>query len=78
MNTLQIEKIMENIKTEFIRMALPWTEFDENVRHLIMRMYLQTPELDWEEIKWLFMHYMETGDLNFSAAIKMARQRKYT
>ena len=75
MNTLQIEKMLENIKADYIRMARPWTEFDENVRHLIMRMYLETPELDWEEVKWLFVNYLKTGELNFPAAIKMARKR---
>lgn len=77
MNTLQIEKMLESIKDDYIKIARPWTEFDENVRHLIMLMYLQTPELDWEEIKWLFVNYLETGELNFPAAVKMARQRKY-
>ena len=77
MNYVQIEKMLENIKFDYIGMARSWTEFDENVRSLIMRMYLQTPELDWQEVKWLFVNYLETGVLNFPAAVKMARQRKY-
>lgn len=75
MNYVQIEKMLENIKADYIGMGRSWTEFDENVRSLIMRRYLQTPELDWQEVKWLFVNYLETGKLDFSAAIKMARRR---
>lgn len=75
MNYVQIQKMLQDIKTDYIEMGRPWTEFDGNVRNLIMRMYLETPELDWEEVKWLFVNYLKIGELNFSAAIKMARKR---
>lgn len=40
-----------------------------------MHLYYVIDWLDWEECKWLFIHYIETGILDFPEAQKMARRR---
>ncbi len=77
MNYIQIKEMLENIKADYIGMGRPWKDGEDVIIDLLLRVYLKHADIDYEEIKWLFMHYMETGELNFPAAVKMARQRKY-
>ena len=77
MNYVQIKKMLENIKTDHIAKGRPWRNGEDAIIDLLMRVYLKHVDIDHEEIKWLFMHYMETSELDFPTAIKMARKRKY-
>ena len=77
MNYVQIKKMLENIKTDHIAKGRPWKDDEDVIIDILMRVYLKHADIDHEEIKWLFVNYLETGELNFSAAVKMARQRKY-
>ena len=75
MNAVEIRKMLNNIKADFIGMGRPWHENDDSVIELLMSIYYQTAEIGWEEIKWLFVNYLQTGILNFPEAKRMAQVR---
>jgi hypothetical protein len=71
MNMIQIEKMCKNIYADYVGMGRKKNENDEVVLSLIMRQYAQT-EIDWEEVKFLWVRFLEKGTLDFSEANKMA------
>lgn len=75
MNAMQIRKMLLNIKADFVGMGRKWHGNDDSVMELIMQIYYQTPEIDWEECKWLWMEYLQKGVLDFPKATQMARER---
>lgn len=75
MNAMQIRKMLLNIKADFIGMGRNWHNNDNSVMELLMQIYYQTEIIDWEEIKWLFITYLEKGILDFPTAKKMATKR---
>lgn len=75
MNAMQIRKMLLNIKADFIGMGRNWHNNDDSVMELLMQIYYQTEIIDWEEIKWLFITYLEKGILDFPTAKKMATKR---
>ena len=75
MNTIQIRKMLNNIKADFVGMGRPWHKNDDSVIELLMSIYYQTAEIDWEEIKWLFINYLQKGIIDFPKAKKMAQIR---
>ena len=64
-----------NIKADFIGMGRNWHNNDDSVMELLMQIYYQTEIIDWEEIKWLFITYLEKGILDFPTAKKIATKR---
>lgn len=75
MNAMQIRKMLNNIKADFIGMGRPWHDNDDSVMELLMQVYYQTEIIDWEEVKWLFVTYLQKGILDFPTAKKMAIKR---
>ena len=75
MNAMQIRKMLLNIKADFIGMGRNWHNNDDSVMELLMQIYYQTEIIDWEEVKWLFITYLEKGILDFPTAKKMATKR---
>lgn len=75
MNAVEIKKMLNNIKADFIGIGRPWHENDDSVIELLMSVYYQTAEIDWEEIKWLFINYLQKGIIDFPKAKKMAQIR---
>lgn len=75
MNAVEIRKMLNNIKADFISMGRPWHENDDSVIELLMSIYYQTAEIDWEEIKWLFINYLQKGIIDFPTAKKMTQIR---
>lgn len=75
MNAVDIRKMLNNIKADFIGMGRPWHENDDSVIELLMSIYYQTAEIDWEEIKWLFINYLQKEIIDFPTAKKMAQIR---
>ena len=75
MNAVEIRKMLNNIKADFIGMGRPWHENDDSVIELLMSVYYQTAEIDWEEIKWLFINYLQKGIIDLPKAKKMAQIR---
>lgn len=75
MNAMQIRKMLLNIKADFIGMGRNWHNNDDSVMELLMQVYYQTEIIDWEEVKWLFITYLQKGILDFPTAKKMAIKR---
>lgn len=75
MNGMKIRKMLNNIKTDYVGMGRHWHENDDSILELLMSLYYQTEWLDWEEIKWLFVSYLDRGILDFPQAKKMAHKR---
>lgn len=73
MNTLQILGMCREIYRD-LRGKKVYTEPDQAVFNCIMRLY-NTTEIDWEEVKSLWIEYLEKGSLNIPVAIQSARQR---
>lgn len=74
MNTQEIVKICKNIYADYVGMGREKANEDKYILATIIYMYNHT-EIDWEEVKWLWMQYLEKGILDFSTAIFMARER---
>ena len=75
MNAVQIRKMLNNIKDDFIGMGRPWHKNDDSVLELLMSVYYQTVEIDYEEVKCLFINYLQRGIIDFPEAKKMALKR---
>ena len=73
MNTLQILGICKEIYRD-LRGKKVYTEPDQTVLNCIMRLY-NTTEIDWEEVKSLWIEYLTKGSLSIPATIQIARQR---
>ena len=73
MNTLQILGICKEIYRD-LRGKKVYIEPDQTVLNCIMRLY-NTTEIDWEEVKSLWIEYLTKGSLLIPAAIQIARQR---
>lgn len=74
MNTTQIIKMCKNIYADYRGMKRKALPEDSLVLNTIMRLY-NTTEIDWEEVKFLWMNYLEKGNLYISEAMEMARER---
>ena len=46
MNAMQIRKMLNNIKADFIGMSRPWHLNDDSVMELLMQVYYQTDCID--------------------------------
>ena len=77
MNAVKIRKMLDNIKADYIGMGRHWHTNDDSIMELLMTLYYQTEWMDWEEVKWLFVNYLENGILDFSQAKKMTYKRLY-
>ena len=75
MNERQINAMLNNMEKDYVGMGRKSVRQDKIVIDTIMRMYNATDWLDWEECKFLFSNYVETGVLDFPTAQKMARAR---
>lgn len=75
MNTTEILGMCKEIYRDYKGMGRKRNEMDDTVLACIMRMY-NTTDLDWEEIRWLWIRYLETGNLYFAEALEMARKRE--
>lgn len=74
MNMVQIQKMCVNIYRDYIGMGRRQNEMDKSVLSLIMREYCQSV-IDWEEVKWLWIQYLEKEILDIPEAIRKARVR---
>lgn len=73
MNTLQILGICREIYRD-LKSKKVYTEPDQAILNCIIRLY-NTTEIDWEEVKSLWIEYLIKGSLSIPAAIQIARQR---
>ena len=75
MNAIKIRKMLNNIKADYVGMGRHWHANDDSIIELLMSLYYQTEWLDWEEVKWLFVNYLDHGGLDFAQAKKIAHKR---
>lgn len=74
MNTTQIIKMCKEIYRDYRGMKRKPLPEDSLILDTIMRLY-NTTEIDWEEVKWLWINYLEKGNLYLSKAMEMAEKR---
>lgn len=75
MNTTEIISMCKEIYRDYCGMGRVRKDMDSLMLNCIIRQYNMTVELDWEEVKWLWVKYLEDGNLYFSDAMEMARKR---
>lgn len=74
MNTLQIYNMCKNIYADYLGMQRKALPEDLLILDTIIHLY-NTTDIDHEEVKWLWVGYLDTGNLYVSEAIEMARVR---
>lgn len=74
MNMVQVQKMLINVYRDYIGMGRRQSEMDKSVLSFLMQEYAQTC-MDWEEIQWLWIQYLEKGALDLPEAMKRARLR---
>lgn len=74
MNTQEMVKMCKNIYTDYTGMGREKANEDKHILATIIYIYNNT-EIDYEEVKWLWMQYLEKGILDFPTAIFMAKER---
>ena len=75
MNSIQIYKMCKEIYRDYTSMGRKANENDQLILAVIMREYNIDPYINWEEVKWLWIKYLETGNLYFAEARQMAEDR---
>ena len=74
MNATQISAMCKEIYRKETYLGREKQDYDKQILALIMYMYNHT-EIDYEEVKWLWMQYLINGKLDFPTAIQNARER---
>ena len=74
MNAPEIVAMCKNIYADYVGMGREKANEDKFVLATIMYMYNNTG-IDWEEVKWLWMQYLDKGILDFPTAIYIAEER---
>lgn len=74
MNAPEIVAMCKNIYAVYVEMGREKVNEDKFVLATIMYMYNNTG-IDWEEVKWLWMQYLDKGILDFPTAIYIAEER---
>lgn len=74
MNTIEIINMCKEIYRDYKGMNRKQLTEDSLILDTIMRLY-NTTEIDWEEVKWLWITYLDNGNLYISEAMEMARVR---
>lgn len=72
MSTIQIIEMCREISRNYVGRE---SRYDADILNIIISLYNRVSEIDWEEVRWLWVRYMETGNLYFSDAITMAKNR---
>ena len=72
MNTLGILKMMHEIYRSFTEMGRKTHYYDSEIKNFIISFYNRT-EIDMEEVKNLWIEYLDSGTLSLDKAIAYAR-----
>ena len=73
MNTIQILGMCKEIYRDLTGNRT-YKDTDKYIYDLLIRLY-NTTEIDWEEVKSLWIEYLTKGSLSFPEAFKQAKQR---
>lgn len=74
MNTPDITRECKMLYKEYLYDGRTKQNEDSYILSYIIHLYNNT-ELDWEEVRFLWLTYLEKGNLEISTAMQMARQR---
>ena len=72
MNTIQIIRTLKGIYADYTGKGRKACVADNVMLDEIIRMYNNVPELDFPEVKWLWINWLEKTELNCPEAIRMA------
>ena len=75
MNYKQIVDMVNEIYRDYKGMGRKGNDTDKYIAAIILRFYLRERDIDWEEVKWLWVEYLETGNLYLAEARGKAEQR---
>ena len=75
MNAKEIYKAMGNIANDYVGMGREKQAGDSAVLDVIMRVYYTDAHIDFEEVKWLWVNYLDFGKLDFPKAKQFAKER---
>lgn len=75
MSTLQILALCKTLYADCTAKGREVNPYDATILDTIIRVYNTITEIDHEEVMWLWVNYLETGNLLFSDAIRKGRQR---
>ena len=78
MNTLQIIRALKGIYADYIDKGRKACVADNVMLDEIIRMYNNVPELDFPEVKWLWINWLEKAELNCPEAVRLAWKRLYS
>lgn len=76
LNTLDMYGICHEIYRDFSG-EFVYSEIDETILNFIFRLY-NTTEIDYEEIKSLWIEWLTKGILSVNTQIQNARNRRYS
>ena len=74
MNTPEISKMMHEIYRDFTRYGRKTHYYDSEIKNFIISFYNRT-EIDMEEVKNLWIEYLDRGTLSLDKAVTYARCR---
>ena len=77
MDATRIRKMLKNINADFAGMGRPETDVDKAIVECLLRFYDTKPEIEWQEIRWLYVNYMQNDVLDFPEAKRRARLRRH-
>lgn len=73
-NTIEIRKMCVEIYRD-IRHTKQLSRFDEDVYNAIIHVYMNKPEIDYEEVKMLWVGFLTNGSLDFPEVIQHGNKR---
>lgn len=75
MNTLQIINRCKDAYADYSAKGMEVNPYDATILNTIIQIYNTITEIDHEEVMWLWVTYLKTGNLLFSEAVQKGRQR---
>lgn len=78
MSTLQILASCKNTYANYSAKGREVNPYDATILNTIIQIYNTIIEIDHEEVMWLWVTYLETGNLLFNEAIQKGRNRLNT
>lgn len=74
-NYYDIVNKMLQMQRQCMEQGRNFSPIDDEIKALIMRIYLTDPQVDYEECIWLWDEFLHHARLDFSQAKKMGRMR---
>lgn len=75
MNSIEIKKMCREIYHDFTGTGRVELSHDAAIYGAIMKFYNTQSVIDWEEVRWLWMTYLGSGNLLFAEALRLGNER---